>query len=114
MVVKRSFRLPKKEVLLHEQLGPPLQESPQEIFCPLCERKLIPGPTTDEHHLIPKSQGGKDKFLIHRVCHKKIHQVFTEKELMRNYSTWEKLKSHPQMAQFITWVKKRPIDYVEK
>ncbi|MBU3543226.1 HNH endonuclease [Polynucleobacter sp. MWH-Loch1C5] len=111
MVVRRQLRAPKSELI--DQLGPPLPTLSDES-CPLCGRKMIPGPTVDEHHLIPRSQGGKEKFLVHKVCHKKIHRVFSEKELKRVYHTWESLQTHPEMAIFIAWVQKRPIDYVER
>lgn len=111
MVVRRQLRAPKSELI--EQLGPPLP-SLTDAFCPLCGRKMIPGPTVDEHHLVPRSQGGKEKYLVHKVCHKKIHRVFSEKELKRTYHTWESLQNHPEMAIFIAWVQKRPIDYVER
>ena len=42
--------------------------------CPLCGRVLEPGASVDEHHLVPKSKGGKVKSLIHRICHRKIHE----------------------------------------
>ena len=49
--------------------------------CPLCGRPLIPGPSVDEHHLRPRSQGGRDTVRMHRVCHSKIHSLFTEQVL---------------------------------
>jgi hypothetical protein len=37
-------------------------------LCPLGGRVLEPGASVDEHHLVPKSKGGKTKSLIHRIC----------------------------------------------
>lgn len=82
------------------------------MICPLCDREMVDGPTLDRHHLIPKSKGGKEQFSIHIVCHRKIHSVFTEKELARNYFTWEALRSHPDIAKFIRWVKRKHIEFV--
>lgn len=82
--------------------------------CPLCGRVMIPGPTVDEHHLIPKSKGGKDKFLCHKVCHRKIHASLTEKELARSYHTWEALRAHPDIQNFIKWVAKKPPDFYDR
>ena len=76
--------------------------------CPLCNRPLEPGPSTDEHHLIPKSQGGKAKAVIHRICHRKIHATFSERELAADYSTWEALKTHEEIAAFVKWVAGKP------
>lgn len=75
--------------------------------CPLCDREMIEGPTVDLHHLIPKSKGGKETVLLHLVCHRKIHSVFTEKELARSYNTIESLKKHQEIQKFIEWVSKK-------
>ena len=61
--------------------------------CPLCGRPLVPGPSVDEHHLVPKSRRGRDKFLVHRVCHTKIHATLSAKELADHYNTWEALRA---------------------
>ena len=76
--------------------------------CPLCGRPLEPGSSVDEHHLVPRSQGGKAKALIHRICHRKIHATFSERELASAYSTWQALKTHPDMAIFLHWVANKP------
>ena len=81
-------------------------------LCPLCERELG-NINIDRHHLVPKSRKGKEQFSIHRICHVKIHSVFTEKELEKKYNTWEKLKSHPDIASFITWVKKKAPEFYD-
>ena len=62
----------------------------------------------DEHHLVPKSQGGREKTLIHRVCHRKIHATLSEKELARYYRSWEALQAHPEIASFIRWLANKP------
>ena len=54
---------------------------PGPSFCPLCGRMLEPGPSVDDHHLVPRSQGGKTKTTIHRICHRKIHATLSEREL---------------------------------
>lgn len=82
--------------------------------CPLCNRLMIEGPTTDRHHLIPKSLGGEDQFLIHKICHRKIHSLFSEKELQKKFNNWEILKTHPDIEKFIKWVAKKPIDFMDK
>ena len=86
--------------------------APEVPPCPLCGRTMVPGPTADEHHLVPKSQKGRDKFLVHRICHTKIHATLSEKELARRYHTWEALRAQPEIAAFIEWVKKKPPQYV--
>lgn len=92
------------EVSMSEELGP----------CPLCGREMIEGSTVNKHHLIPKSLGGKETFLIHVVCHGKIHSVFTERELFHHYHTFERLKEHEEIAKFIKWVRKKDPEFKTK
>ena len=90
--------------------------------CPICQREMIPGPTVDEHHLIPKSRGNRDKraydksnlVLIHKVCHSKIHHTFSEGELLATYHTIDELVNHPEMMKFIKWVSNKPPVFVAK
>lgn len=82
--------------------------------CPLCDRKMVSGPSTDWHHLIPKSQGGVDTVEIHRICHQKIHSLFNEKELKNFYSTFELLREHEEIKKFIKWVSKKDPEYYDK
>lgn len=83
--------------------------------CELCTRELVPGPSIDEHHLIPKLKGGRKgpKVTIHKVCHAKIHSLFTEAELARVYNTVEKLLEHPDIQNFVNWVKKKHPEFYE-
>ncbi|RQP25540.1 HNH endonuclease family protein [Piscinibacter terrae] len=82
--------------------------------CPLCGRELVLGESVDEHHLVPKSQGGTVKEQMHRICHRKIHATFTEKELARSYHTWQSLREHPVMVDFIEWVKDKPPEFYRR
>jgi hypothetical protein len=81
--------------------------------CPLCGRPLVAGKSIDEHHLLPKSQGGRETETIHRICHRKIHATFAEKELARSYSSWAALQAHEDIAAFIAWVQKKPPEYYD-
>ena len=81
---------------------------PGPSLCPLCSRLLEPGRSVDEHHLVPRSQGGKTKTRIHRICHRKIHATLDERELARGFNTWEALLAHPDIAAFVRWVANKP------
>jgi hypothetical protein len=81
--------------------------------CPLCDRDMIPGPSLDEHHLIPKTFKGKDLETCHKVCHNKIHATFSERELLNYYHTWERLRDHEEIQKFIKWVAKKPPEYFD-
>jgi 5-methylcytosine-specific restriction endonuclease McrA len=79
-------------------------------LCPLCGREL--GTVNiDRHHLVPKTFKGKEQFPIHKICHRKIHSAFTERELLRTYHTWDALRSHEEIRAFIDWVAKKPPDF---
>ena len=86
------------------------QKEPEK--CPICIRELG-DVNVDKHHLIPMTHGGKEKFLIHKICHRKIHATFTEKELEKKYFTWAELLTHPEIQKFVEWVKKKPIDFYD-
>jgi len=84
--------------------------------CPLCKRDMIKGLFVDEHHLIPKATNGRygEKIVLHRVCHEKIHSLWTEKELANYYNTAERICSHPEMEKFLKWMKNKPVDFYIK
>lgn len=105
MVSKRSLRW-------QENDASTLGAEPTEALCPLCGRTLVAGPTVDEHHLVPRSQGGRMKETLHRVCHRKIHQTLKPRELARSFASWEALRAHPEIEKFIEWVRKRPPEFM--
>ena len=87
--------------------------------CELCGRNTKRG--TTEHHLIPRTCH-KNKWFqknftrsqmaetvsLCRDCHSAIHRfVPKEKTLGRYYFTLDRLRSHPQIANFISWVRKQ-------
>lgn len=82
-------------------------------YCPLCGRELIDGPSVDYHHLIPRSKGGKNTIKMHKVCHRKIHKVFTEKELKREYFTIEKILENKNIQKFLGWIRKKHPEFCD-
>lgn len=79
-----------------------------ENKCPICRRPLPDDSSVvDEHHLIPKSKGGKEKIRLHRICHNKLHSLWTEKELALNYNTIERIIVNTDMRKFIKWVRNK-------
>lgn len=75
--------------------------------CPLCDRPLIPGPSVNEHHLVPRTYKGRETVRLHRICHGKIHAVFSEKDLRDHYHTIDRLRAHPDIQKFVRWVRKK-------
>lgn len=80
--------------------------------CPLCGRPLGTE-NIDRHHLVPKSRKGRVQEPIHKICHRKIHATFTEKQLEKTYHTWESLRAEPAISEFVTWVQKKEPGYYD-
>lgn len=104
-------RIKKKQI--QAELSNFIVLQPEEVICPLCDR-VIPKLQRDEHHLIPKSHGGRHTAVLHRICHRQIHAVFTETELARQYNSIELLKQQEEMVGFIEWVRLKPDDFFER
>ena len=81
--------------------------------CPICSRIMIEGDSVNEHHFTPKCKGGKEKTPLHRICHTKIHSLFSESELANYYNTPERLKEHEDIQKFIKWVSKKDPEFYE-
>ena len=80
--------------------------------CELCGREIVKG-YESKHHLVPKSNGGSHKStaVLHSICHKQIHALFTNKELDMFYNTISKLKDQRDVKRFIKWISKKPINF---
>jgi len=74
--------------------------------CGLCGR-VLGTERIQFHHLLPKSQGGKDTVPMHAICHRHVHATFTEKELARQYFTFDLLREHEAIAKFVAWVNRK-------
>lgn len=81
--------------------------------CPLCKRMMIKDKRVSKHHLVPKSEKGKETLYLHDICHQKIHSVFTEKELAKKYNNVEALLSNSEIQKFVNWVKNKPLDFYD-
>ena len=80
--------------------------------CQICGREMLLGESVDRHHWQPKSQGGKGINYLHRICHRKLHSLFTNKELSAEFATPEAVRRHPEMRKFIMWVRRQPPEVV--
>lgn len=72
--------------------------------CPLCERPMYHG---SDHHLVPRSRGGKATQAICNDCHKAIHALFTNKELEQKYNTVESLLADERFAKMAKFLSKQ-------
>ena len=83
--------------------------------CVLCERENI---DIKKHHLIPKIKHKQKKkkyskeqlnetIDICHQCHNQIHAIFSEKQCAEQYNSLSKLKNHPEINKFISWISKQ-------
>ena len=79
---------------------------------PVCGRIMLAGDSVDRHHWLPRSQGGKISAYLHRTCHRKLHSLFTDKELADYFATPAQVRQHPEMQKFIKWVRRQPPERV--
>jgi len=77
--------------------------------CALCARPL--GRRIEWHHVVPKSQGGRDTVPLHPICHRAIHANVSNKELARLYPTLEAVKAREDIAAFLTWIANKDPDF---
>lgn len=77
--------------------------------CALCGRSL--GDRREKHHLVPRSQGGRETVDLHPICHRKIHATLTERELRDRFDTIARLRGHPDIARFLAWIAGKPPNF---
>ena len=81
--------------------GPPV--------CALCARPL--GARVEWHHVVPKSEGGRDTAPVHPICHRIIHASVTNADLARQYPTLDQLREREDITRFVRWVADKPPDF---
>lgn len=77
--------------------------------CALCDRPL--GAKTEWHHVVPKSEGGRETVPLHPICHRAIHANLTNAELARRYPTLDAVRERDDIARFLGWVADKPPDF---
>lgn len=86
---------------------------PEPTICPMCQR-AIPEDQMEDHHLVPKSKGGKIKVPLHRICHSQIHSVFTDAQLAKKFSTMDAILEDPAIQKFVAWVATKPSGFSDE
>ena len=81
--------------------------------CALCGRLIPPQARSSLHHLTPKLKGGTHRGTVrlHQVCHSAIHARYTEAEIARHLADPAALRSDPELARFVAWVRTKPDDF---
>lgn len=77
--------------------------------CALCHRPL--GRRREAHHVVPRSQGGRETVLLHPICHRAIHAFASNAELARHYPTLELLRARADVQRFLAWIADKPPDF---
>jgi hypothetical protein len=72
--------------------------------CALCEREVR---EVTRHHLVPRSEGGREVVLLCQPCHKTLHSFFTNETLLKELHTIEQLRAEPEIARYLSWVRKQ-------
>lgn len=83
-------------------------------ICQICDREMWEGPFVDKHHFCPKCRGGRETEWLHKICHRKLHSLFTTKELAKKYNNAESVKERPEIIKFIEWVSKKEPNFYDK
>lgn len=83
--------------------------TPVEQVCALCGRPL--GARVEWHHVVPKSEGGRDTVPVHPICHRIIHATVSNAGLARLYPTLEQLREHEDIHRFLAWIADKPPDF---
>ncbi|MEL0223522.1 MAG: hypothetical protein VXA12_04670 [Gammaproteobacteria bacterium] len=92
--------------------------------CELCGRRA---PLT-RHHLIPKrthrfgsvrsrySKAELNSLIAYfcKACHRHVHRTCKERELAVGYYSVELLLAHPEIQQFVDWLKDKPDDFTPR
>lgn len=87
------------------EVAPPAEE----VTCALCTRPL--GARVEWHHVVPKSEGGRETVPLHPICHRTIHASVGNAELARFYPTLEALKRREEIARFLAWIADKSPDF---
>lgn len=95
-----------------------MRKKPENSYCELCQRDA---PLTF-HHLIPRKVHRRARFQKHYTleqlqqgvwlcypCHRAVHRRHDEMELALRFNSLEALKSDPDMASHIVWIRKQKV-----
>lgn len=86
------------------------QETPARAEpCALCRRPL--GARVEWHHVVPKSQGGRDTVPVHPICHRTVHVSVSNADLARLYPTIALLREREDIRRFVAWIADKPPDF---
>jgi hypothetical protein len=81
-----------------------MKDKTTETRCALCEREVG---RVSYHHLVPKSEGGRETVPLCSPCHKTLHAFFRNRTLSSELHSIEALRKEPEVARYLAWVRKQ-------
>lgn len=78
------------------------------VACALCRRPL--GTRIEGHHVVPRSEGGRETVPVHPICHRAIHAAADNATLAR-LGNLDAVRALPAVARFVRWVADKPGDF---
>ena len=84
-------------------------QAPVEAVCALCGRPL--GHRVEQHHVVPKSEGGKQTVPVHPICHRTIHAFVANRDLATAYPTMDQLRTRDDVQRYLRWIADKPPDF---
>ncbi|HRE47590.1 MAG TPA: HNH endonuclease [Aggregatilineales bacterium] len=82
----------------------PDNEKTTPLRCTLCEREVS---YLSKHHIIPKSEGGRETVELCSPCHATLHRFFRNRTLAREKSTLEAIRADLDIQTYLAWVRKQ-------
>ncbi len=80
-------------------------KEPDSYRCALCERDVS---RVTRHHIVPRSEGGKQTVALCSACHKTLHGFFTNETLAKELSSIDALRQDPDVRRYLPWVRRQP------
>lgn len=85
------------------------EEEIAQPHCWLCQREL--GEVVQLHHPVPKAKKGRVTVPVHPICHKTIHNNFTNAQLSRIGDDRDAILENEDVAKFVKWIADKPADF---
>lgn len=73
--------------------------------CALCGRHVA---RLSRHHLVPRSEGGREVVGLCAACHQTLHAFFSNRTLSSELNTLDALRQQPEITRYLRWVSRQP------
>lgn len=85
------------------------KQAPEDVACALCSRPL--GHRVEQHHVVPRSEGGVQTVPVHPICHRTIHAFVSNRDLATTYPTMEQLRMRDDIQRYLKWIADKPANF---